>query len=61
MSSGTMGSAGLVPVIALWSTAHGLATLILEGKLGEGFGETTLQREEAAGRVLALVAEKMSR
>jgi hypothetical protein len=56
-----MGSAGLVPVIALWSTAHGLATLILEGKLGEGFGETTLQREEAAGRVLALVAEKMSR
>lgn len=61
MASGTMGSAELVPVIALWSTAHGLATLILEGKLGEGFGETTLEREEAAGRVLALVAEKMAR
>ncbi len=51
-------SADLVPVIAAWSTAHGLATLMLEGKLGEAFGETLDQREEGAKRILAYYAEK---
>lgn len=54
-------SADLVPVIAAWSTAHGLATLMLEGKLGEAFGETLDQREEAAKRILAYVSEKLSK
>ncbi len=52
-------SADLVPVIAAWSTAHGLATLMLEGKLGEAFGDTLDQREEAAKKILAYVSEKM--
>jgi len=50
-------SADLAPVIAAWSTAHGLATLMLEGKLGEAFGETLDQREEAAKRILAFSAQ----
>ena len=54
-------SADMVPVIAAWSTAHGLATLMLEGKLGDAFGETLDQREEAAKRILAYVSEKMSK
>jgi AcrR family transcriptional regulator len=54
-------SADMVPVIAAWSTAHGLATLMLEGKLGDAFGETLDQREEAAKRILAYVSEKMGK
>ena len=54
-------SADMAPVIAAWSTAHGLATLMLEGKLGEAFGETLDQREEAAKRILAYLSEKMSK
>jgi AcrR family transcriptional regulator len=54
-------SADLVPVIAAWSTAHGLATLMLEGKLGEAFGETLDQREEAAKRILAFTAQQFTR
>lgn len=54
-------SPDMVPVIAAWSTAHGLATLMLEGKLGDAFGETRDQREEAAKRILAYVSEKMSK
>lgn len=53
-------SADLVPVIAAWSTAHGLATLMLEGKLGEAFGETLDQREEAAKRILAFTAAQFT-
>jgi len=54
-------SADLVPVIAAWSTAHGLATLMLEGKLGEAFGETNDQREEAARRIFAFTAQQFSK
>ena len=48
----------LVPVIAAWSMAHGLATLMLEGKLGQAFGDTIDQREEAARRVIAFFSER---
>lgn len=58
---GDKSSADLVPVIAAWSTAHGLATLMLEGKLGEAFGNTDDQREEAAKRILAFTAQQFSR
>lgn len=54
-------SPDLAPVIAAWSTAHGLATLMLEGKLGEAFGETLDQREEAAKRILAFTASQFSK
>lgn len=54
-------SPDLAPVIAAWSTAHGLATLMLEGKLGEAFGETLDQREEAAKRILAFTAQQFSK
>lgn len=48
----------LTPVIAAWSIAHGLATLLLEGKLGESFGDTRDQREAGANRVIALFSER---
>jgi len=51
----------LVPVIAAWSAAHGLATLMLEGKLGAAFGDTLDQREEAAKRILAFTSQQFSR
>ena len=51
----------LVPVIAAWSTAHGLATLLLEGKLGMTFGDTLDQREAAAKRVIAFFAERFAK
>jgi AcrR family transcriptional regulator len=51
----------LVPVIAAWSTAHGLATLLLEGKLGMTFGDTRDQREAAAQRVIAFFAERFAK
>lgn len=54
-------SPDLAPVIAAWSTAHGLATLMLEGKLGEAFGDTLDQREEAAKRILAFTASQFSK
>ncbi len=51
-------SPDLVPVIAAWSMAHGLATLMLEGKLSQSFGDTADQREEAARRVIAFFSER---
>jgi AcrR family transcriptional regulator len=54
-------SADLVPVIAAWSAAHGLATLMLEGKLGDAFGDTIDQREEAARRILAFTSQQFSK
>jgi AcrR family transcriptional regulator len=45
-------SPDLAPVIACWSMAHGLATLLLEGKLGMAFGETRDQKEAAARRII---------
>jgi AcrR family transcriptional regulator len=54
-------SPDLAPVIASWATAHGLATLMLEGKLGEAFGDTLDQREESAKKIIAFVAERFSK
>ena len=51
----------LVPVIAAWSMAHGLATLLLEGKLGMTFGDTTDQREAAARRVIGFLSERFGK
>jgi AcrR family transcriptional regulator len=51
----------LVPVIAAWSMAHGLATLLLEGKLGMAFGDTRDQREAAANRVIQFFSERFAR
>jgi AcrR family transcriptional regulator len=48
----------MVPVIAAWSMAHGLATLMLEGKLGQALGDTLDQREAAAKRVIAFFSER---
>lgn len=59
-AAGNMGDKAnpdLTPVIASWSMAHGLATLLLEGKLGESFGDTRDQREAAANRVIAFFAD----
>ncbi|HVY89870.1 MAG TPA: TetR/AcrR family transcriptional regulator [Hyphomonadaceae bacterium] len=39
------------PVIAAWSTAHGLATLFLEGKLTHSVGDTRAERLKAARAV----------
>lgn len=52
-------SPDMAPVIASWSMAHGLATLMLEGKLGEAFGDTQDQREAAAGRIIGFYAERL--
>jgi AcrR family transcriptional regulator len=49
-------SPDLAPVIACWSMAHGLATLLLEGKLGQAFGDTRDQQEAAARRVIEVYA-----
>lgn len=49
----------LTAVIASWSVAHGLATLLLEGKLGESFGDTRDQREAGANRVIGFFAERL--
>lgn len=57
--TGDKSSPDLAPVIASWSMAHGLATLMLEGKLGEAFGETQDQREAAAGRIIGFYADKL--
>jgi AcrR family transcriptional regulator len=48
----------LAPVIAAWSMAHGLATLMLEGKLAQSFGDTIDQREAAANRIIALFSDR---
>jgi len=52
------GDPDLAPVIAAWSMAHGLATLLLEGKLGMAFGDTLDQREAAANRVIDLFSQR---
>jgi AcrR family transcriptional regulator len=46
------GDPDLTPVIAAWSMSHGLATLILEKRLGDDFGETRDQQEAAINRVV---------
>ncbi len=54
-------SPDLAPMIAAWSTAHGLATLLLEGKLGEQLGETRDQKEAAARRILGVFSRNFGR
>lgn len=54
-------SPDLTPVIAQWAAAHGLATLLLEGKLKEAFGEGADRQTEAAGRVIAFFSERFNR
>ena len=49
-------SPDLAPVIACWSMAHGLATLLLEGKIGTQLGETRDQKEAAARRIIEVYA-----
>jgi AcrR family transcriptional regulator len=56
--TGDKTSPDMVPVIAAWSMAHGLATLMLEGKLGQALGDTVDQREAAAKRVIAFFSER---
>ncbi len=51
----------LTAVIASWAAAHGLATLLLEGKLGHTFGDTRDQREAAANRVIAFFSERFAK
>ena len=51
----------LAPVIASWAMAHGLATLMLEGKLAQSFGDTNDQREVAANRIISLFSERFFR
>jgi AcrR family transcriptional regulator len=51
----------LAPVIAAWAMAHGLATLMLEGKLAQSFGDTNDQREVAANRIISLFSERFFR
>lgn len=60
-SADNKGDPDLVPVIASWSMAHGLATLLLEGKLGMAFGDTRDQREAAANRVIKFFSERFAR
>ena len=51
----------LTPVIACWAMAHGLATLMLEGKLGMHFGDTRDQKEEGANRIIAFFSERFGK
>jgi len=60
-SSADKASPDLVPVITSWSMAHGLATLLLEGKLKDSFGDTRDQREASANRVIAYFSDRMFR
>jgi AcrR family transcriptional regulator len=57
-SSADKANPDLTAVIASWAAAHGLATLLLEGKLGQTFGDTRDQREAAANRVIAFFSER---
>jgi AcrR family transcriptional regulator len=54
-------SPDLAPMIAAWSMAHGLATLLLEGKVGEQLGETRDQKEAAARRILDVFSRNFGR
>ena len=56
MADKSKGDPDFTPVIAYWSTAHGLATLLLEGKIGEQLGETRDQKEAAARRILEVMS-----
>jgi AcrR family transcriptional regulator len=61
MSQAEKGSPDMAPVIASWAMAHGLATLMLEGKLGQAFGDTIDQREAGANRIIALFSERFTK
>lgn len=44
--------------IACWSMAHGLATLMLEGKMPEALGETREQQDSRVREVMALYTKR---
>lgn len=48
-----------VEMLACWSMAHGLATLMLEGKMPEALGETREEQEACARAVLSLRAPEV--
>lgn len=54
-------SPDLAPVIACWSIAHGLATLMLEGKMGAHMGETRDQKEAASRPILEVLSRSFSK
>ena len=45
--------------IACWSMAHGLATLMLEGKMPEALGETREQQDQRVREVMALYTSRV--
>jgi AcrR family transcriptional regulator len=49
------------PVIAAWAMSHGLATLLLEGKLGMAFGETRDAKEAGAARIIDFFAQRFAK
>jgi AcrR family transcriptional regulator len=51
----------LAPVIAAWSLSHGLATLLLEGKLGMALGSSRDQIEEAARPIIDFFAQRFAK
>ncbi len=55
------GGPDFTPVIAYWSMAHGLATLLLEGKIGEQLGDTLDQKEAASRRILEVMSRNYGR
>ncbi len=44
--------------IACWSMAHGLATLMLEGKMPEALGETRKEQDQRVREVMALYTSR---
>ena len=51
----------LAPVVAAWSMAHGLATLMLEGKMGQHMGETRDQKEAASRPILEVLSRSFGK
>jgi AcrR family transcriptional regulator len=60
-TSADKGSPDLAPIIAAWYMAHGLATLLLEGKIGEQLGDTRDQKEAASRRILEVFSRNFGR
>jgi len=48
-------------MLACWSLAHGLATLLLEKKIGKHFGETREEQDAGVKAVIGLYADSMAR
>ncbi len=54
----TRDTADLAPIIASWSLAHGLATLLLEGKLAHHFGDSREKWNAAMKSIFSFYAGK---